>query len=70
VELILEKPYQLELFVTIAWFLWSRRNKLRPKEEALLLNRVVFEAKRFLNPDTPPATGQQVTKATNTCKRS
>uniref|UniRef100_A0A7N2MH92 Uncharacterized protein n=1 Tax=Quercus lobata TaxID=97700 RepID=A0A7N2MH92_QUELO len=37
-----------------------RRNKLRPKEEALLLNRVVFEAKRFLNPDTPPATGYSI----------
>ncbi|XP_075636956.1 uncharacterized protein LOC142609254 [Castanea sativa] len=48
VELITQKPCQLELFITIAWFLWSRRNKLRLKEEALPQNRVVFEAKRYL----------------------
>lgn len=48
VDLILEKPLQLELFATIAWFLWSMRNKLKLKEEALPLNRIVFEAKRFL----------------------
>lgn len=49
VELIIAKPNKLELFATTAWFLWSRRNKLRLNNEVLPLNRVVTEAKRFLS---------------------
>ena len=49
VELILETPQQIELFTTIAWHLWTRRNKLRLNEDAIPLNRVVLEAKRFLS---------------------
>ncbi|KAL0016359.1 hypothetical protein SO802_003428 [Lithocarpus litseifolius] len=66
VEIVLEKPHLLELFAVIAWFLWLRQNKLRLKEEIIPLNRVVFEAKRFLslhnpirmtNPKLPRPTG-------------
>ena len=53
VEIVLEKPHLLELFAVITWFLWSRRNKLRLKEEIIPLNRVVFEAKRFLSLHNP-----------------
>ena len=49
VELILDKPQQMELFTTIAWHLWTRRNKLRLNEDAIPLNRIVLEAKRFLS---------------------
>lgn len=49
VELIMQEPLKLELFTTTAWFLWSRRNKLRLNEDALPLNRVVSEAKRYLS---------------------
>lgn len=53
VEIVLEKLHLLELFVVLSWFLWSRRNKLRLKEEIIPLNRVVFEAKRFLSLHKP-----------------
>lgn len=53
VEIVLEKPHLLELFVVLSWFLWSRRNKLRLKEEIIPLNRVVLEAKRFLSLHKP-----------------
>ena len=45
VELIMQKPLKLELFTTMAWFLWSR---FRLNEDVLPLNRVVFEVKRYL----------------------
>lgn len=48
VELIFEKPSLFELFAVNAWFLWSRRNKLELKIDALPLNRVVVETKRYL----------------------
>ena len=43
VEVVLEKPHQLEVFAVTAWFLWMWRNKLRVKEDIITLNRVVFE---------------------------
>ena len=49
VELILNKPQQMELFTTIAWHFWTRRNKLRLNEDAIPLNRIVLEAKNFLS---------------------
>lgn len=48
-DLGLEKPHMLELFAVITWFLWSRRNKVRLKQDVVPLNRVVFEAKRYLS---------------------
>jgi len=59
VELIMQKPLKLELFTTMAWFLWSRRNKLRLNEDVLPLNRVVFEAKRYLSLHQQPVSNLQ-----------
>lgn len=56
VEIVSEKPHQLELFAVIAWFLWSWGNKLRAKEDSIPLNRVVFDAKRFLSLHNPART--------------
>ena len=48
VELIFKKPSMFELLAVTAWFLWSQRNKLRLNIDALPLNRVVVEARRYL----------------------
>ena len=52
-ELVSEKPYQLEVFAVTAWFLWLRHNKLRVKEDVIPLKRMVFEVKRFLSIHNP-----------------
>ena len=55
-EVVYEKPHQLEVFAVMAWFLWMRRNKLRVKEDVIPLNQVVLEAKRFLSLHNPGRT--------------
>lgn len=61
VELIFEKPNMFELFAVIAWFLWSRRNKLRLNIDVLPLNRVVVEARRYLSLHKPTPLGLRQT---------
>lgn len=48
VALVGEQVKQLELFATIAWFIWCRRNKMRCNEPSLTLGKILESAASLL----------------------
>ena len=43
-----QHPGKLELFSSVAWFVWSRRNKIRLKEPSLPVGRIFESANMYL----------------------
>ena len=48
IQLVGQKPRRLELFATVAWFIWHHRNKIRLKEECLPTVKVFDAASNYL----------------------
>ena len=44
----MSKPRVRELFATMAWYIWSHRNKTRLQENSLPLSRIGDEACKYL----------------------
>ena len=48
IQLVGQQPRRLELFATVAWFIWHHRNKVRLKEECLPIEKVFDTASNYL----------------------
>nr|POE83460.1 putative ribonuclease h protein [Quercus suber] len=48
IYLVGQRRDSLELFVVVAWFIWSHRNKLRLNEKGLATDRILQAAKTYL----------------------
>ena len=48
VSLVARQSKQLELFATVAWSIWCRRNKLRCNEQCLPLGKIMESATSLL----------------------
>ena len=47
-RLALQNSRGAELFITICWFLWTRRNKSRVKEVVMPLDKLLNLAQQYL----------------------
>ena len=48
VQVVGQHPRKLELFSSVAWFVWSYRNKIRLKEPSLPVGRIFESANMYL----------------------